>query len=204
MTRGRTVLLQTMKPTPQLLEHFKSTWLCGVMPMIVEHRPGALDHICPSPSLWMGGRFVAETLRSAGIGPAEVVVFSGTSAIAWTQTFVGCLRVGATMVCGLPSAFRDARAALDDRLILRALRPEPNASRLSADGKSARARSLSVWAGDSTRVVSVEAECPPLCFLVAPVKAMHRRRFALEMTRSLVRGAEIHVLHERGAHPTGA
>jgi hypothetical protein len=193
-----------MKPTPQLLQHFKSTWLCGVMPMIVEHRPGALDHICPSPSLWMGGRFVAHALQSAGIGPGDVVVFSGTSAISWTQTLVGCMRLGATMVCGLPSAFRDARAALDDQLILRAVRPEPNVSELSFDQTSAMSRSLPVWEGDSARVGSVEGDCPPLCFLVAPVKAMRRRPFGLEMTRSLVRGAEIHVLHERRAYPIGA
>jgi hypothetical protein len=193
-----------MKSTPQLLQHFKSTWLCGVMPMIVEHRPGALEHICPSPSLWMGGRFVAHTLRSAGIGPGDVVVFSGTSAISWTQTFVGCLRLGATMVCGVPSAFREVRAALDDQLILRAVRPEPNVSELSFDQTSAMARSLPVWEGDSARGASVEGDCPPLCFLVVPVKAMHRKPFGLEMIRSLARGAEIHVLHERRAYPIGA
>ena len=73
--------------------------------MVIEHSAGAPERICASPSLWMGGKRVAELLREAGLGEGHRVGYSGQSKIAWVQTFVGCLRVGA---CFTPAASIEA------------------------------------------------------------------------------------------------
>ena len=147
----------------------------------------------------MGGRVVAESLRSASIGSGHVVVFSGTSAIAWTQAFVGCLRVGATMVSGLPSGFRSAKAAIDDDLRMRELVATPGGSvcvHRSIAHSSITALAVPSNVGPPDASLAVQ-------FVLAPSSAFERKRFARAMIRGLVDAAEIHVLYERSASPTG-
>jgi hypothetical protein len=76
--------------------------------MVIEHSAGAPERICASPSLWMGGKRVAELLREAGLVEGHRVGYSGHSKIGWVQTFVGCLRVGA---CFTPAVDASSAAA---------------------------------------------------------------------------------------------
>ena len=79
-----------------LVGHYRARWLEGPLPMVVAHWPGQPETICPAPSLWMGGKLVAERLREAGIGPGHRVRYDGPASAAYVQALVGVLRVSAT------------------------------------------------------------------------------------------------------------
>lgn len=78
-----------------LVFRFRSRWLESPLPMIVEHRPGVPESICAAPSLWMGGKLVAERLRAQGIGPGHRVRYQGPPGAVFVQALVGTLRAGA-------------------------------------------------------------------------------------------------------------
>ena len=79
-----------------LVRRFRERWLAGAQPMVVVHRPGQPETICAAPSLWMGGKLVAERLREAGIGPGHRVLYDGPAGAAFVQVLVGVLRASAT------------------------------------------------------------------------------------------------------------
>jgi hypothetical protein len=84
--------------TRALLGRFRSTWLDSPLPMVVEHGPDRPETICAAPSLWMGGKLVAERLREAGLGPGDRVAYVGEARAGYVQALVGCLRVGVTFL----------------------------------------------------------------------------------------------------------
>lgn len=96
------------------LREARARWVDAPYPMVVEHRPGDAEHICPAPSLWMGGRAVAEALRAAGLGPGHRVRHTGDTAIGFVQTLVGALRVGATFVAADAPGWTPHAAVGDD------------------------------------------------------------------------------------------
>lgn len=111
----------------------RERWLDDPYPMLVEHRVGAAEHICPAPSLWMGGRAVAERLRASGLGPGHRVRHAGDSAIAFVQCLVGCLRAGVTLVTADDPAAGIVHARVLDDLTV-AL-DAPDAPRSSPDAR---------------------------------------------------------------------
>jgi len=84
--------------TLALLHDFRSRWLTSPLPMVVEHRAGAPETICAAPSLWMGGKLVAERLREQGIGEGHRVCYDGPAGAPFVQALVGILRTGAAFV----------------------------------------------------------------------------------------------------------
>ena len=121
-----------------LVGRFRARWLDGALPMVIVHRPGLPETICAAPSLWMGGKLVAERLRDAGIGAGHRVRYVGPVGPAFVQALVGVLRTSATFLTddldaeGLPpharvgedlvvepSAFEIARGPASTRALFR-------------------------------------------------------------------------------------
>jgi hypothetical protein len=121
-----------------LVGRFRARWLHGALPMVIVHRPGLPETICAAPSLWMGGKLVAERLRDAGIGAGHRVRYAGPVGPAFVQALVGVLRASATFLTddldaeGLPphalvredlvveaSAFETARGPASTRALFR-------------------------------------------------------------------------------------
>jgi hypothetical protein len=84
--------------TLALLHDFRTRWLTSPLPMVVEHVVGGPETICAAPSLWMGGKLVAERLRELGIREGSRVRYDGPSGALFVQALVGVLRTGAAFV----------------------------------------------------------------------------------------------------------
>ena len=178
-----------------LLRDFRARWLSGALPMVIEHSAGAPERICASPSLWMGGKRVAELLREAGLGEGHRVGYSGQSKIAWVQTFVGCLRAGAcfTPATSIAGAEEEGVSAFfDEQLEL-----IPKRSATSADGGRIRFSDGSSLSNEDLSAIWQE--------LPSIMDPSHERLgatgdwgsdfrlFAIELLGGLRQGLEIHI-----------
>jgi hypothetical protein len=105
--------------TRALLGRFRSTWLESPLPMVVEHGSGRPETICAAPSLWMGGKLVAERLREGALGPGDRVAYVGPSRAGYVQALVGCLRAGVTFLpCELALDGLGAHATVGEDLLV--------------------------------------------------------------------------------------
>lgn len=179
----------------RLLARFRGEWLDGPLPMIVEHAADAPESICAAPSLWMGGKLVAEALEAAGIGPGDLVAFVGRSRACWVQTLVGSLRRGACFDCSNESAVRAcAQVIVDDRL-------EPKTTSTARGSVDPGAR-LAFDGGVTLSELDVEAlALDAMALLDGPYErvASHGewgdwRVFACEVLGPLCQRREIHVI----------
>ena len=78
----------------ELLGRFRSQWVAGALPMVVEHRSDAVETLCASPSLWMGGRLFAQELAERELGCGAALHFELPPGIRFAQALVGALRAG--------------------------------------------------------------------------------------------------------------
>lgn len=140
----------------------------------------------------MGGRAVAAALDEAGLGAGDRATFAGNSAIAWTQTFIGCLRAGVALVSGgvVPTT-------VDDELVVRRLRlgnetpPVDAETRLIFGQLLLSERALVRLASDASAILGRDH------VIIGARGAWHDwRYFAGELLGGLVRRAEIHVVHD--------
>ncbi|MFN3200759.1 MAG: hypothetical protein ACE366_20340 [Bradymonadia bacterium] len=93
---------------------FRARWPHHPEPMVLMHRAGEPEHICPAPTLWTGGKVFRESARALGLGPGHRVVAPMAPGIRWVQAMVGCFRAG---VCFIPLPPETDQALID------ALRP---------------------------------------------------------------------------------
>lgn len=82
---------------------FRARWPHHPTPMIIVHSPDEAEHICPAPTLWTGGRAVAQQAKALGLGPGHRVALALPLGIEWIQALVGCLRVGVCCVLADPA-----------------------------------------------------------------------------------------------------
>lgn len=99
-----------------ILAHFRSRWLDGALPLVVEHRSDDLETLCASPSLWMGARELHEELSDAGLGPGRSLRLALPLGIRWVQALVAGLRAGCAIDLRPASPERAAATVESGRL----------------------------------------------------------------------------------------
>jgi hypothetical protein len=135
-----------------LVGRFRERWLHGALPMVVAHRPSLPETICAAPSLWMGGKLVAE--REAGIGPGHRVRYDGPASAAYMQALVGVLRATATFCTeDLASEGLPAHAIVREDLVVEVSATPPA---LGPAGVRAVFLAAPEHAGDGPRVMSFD------------------------------------------------
>jgi hypothetical protein len=137
-----------------LVGRFRGRWLEGALPLVVAHRPGLPETICAAPSLWMGGKLVAERLREAGIGPGHRVRYDGPASASYVQALVGVLRATATFCAeDLDSEGHPAHAIVREDLVVDVRAAPPPLGPVRARALFLTAPDL---AGDGPRVTSFD------------------------------------------------
>ena len=190
-----------------LLGAWREVWTTSPYPQLVDHRAPP-ERICPAPSLWSGGKLVAQRLRALGARPGQRLgVVAGGAA--WVQAMVGARRARLVFEPLSRAALAASASAEGPHWLIEddELEPRALASEAPLEPEAAWRLGERSW-GEGELVAAaarLERVYPPgRARRVLTFAPWHQPEGALFLLSALCRGAELHFGLERDFEPLEA